>query len=312
MPAIKTFFNLVKNNRKDIPNALLRRFARSPISRPVSDKIYLKLSYRVIFHKKLDFDNPKTFNEKLQWIKLYDRNPEYTAMVDKYQVREYIEKKLGDKYLIPLLGVWDDPKKIDFNSLPEKFVLKCTHDSGSVILCDKKSLDETLVRKKLASKLKKNMFWWGREWPYKNVKPQIIAERFMQDSSGELRDYKFMCFNGKVKCSFVCSDRFSDQGLHVTFFDKEWNVMPFERSFPSVKEGLPKPANYDKMLELAETLSEGIPFVRVDFYEVNDQIYFGELTFFPGNGMEAFQPEEWDYQLGEWITLPERKKKRER
>ena len=304
MSSLKTFFNMLKNDRGSIPDALMRRAIRTGITNVIPDKKFLEMSYRSHFHKKLNLKDPKTFNEKLQWLKLYNRKPEYVTMVDKYDVRKYISDHVGEEYLIPCLGVWNTVEEIDYDSLPEKFVLKCTHDSGSVMICDKKTLDKDKVKERLGKKLKANMFWWGREWPYKDLKPRIIAEHFMQDESGELRDYKFMCFNGEVKCTFICSDRFSGNGLHVTFFDRDWNVMPFERSIPSVKEGLPKPLNYNKMIELAEKLSKDIPFVRVDFYEVNGQIYFGELTFFPGNGMEAFQPEEWDYKLGEWIKLP--------
>ena len=307
MSALKTFFNMMKNNREAIPHAAMTRLTKSGVANVLPDKTFLKMRYRAAFGKKLNLKNPQTFNEKLQWLKIYNRDPRYCAMVDKYDVREYISEQIGSQYLIPCLGVWDRTDDIDYDALPDKFVLKCTHDSGSVIICDKSDLDKQKIKHYLNKKLKKNMFWWGREWPYKHLKSRVIAEQFMKDQSGELRDYKFMCFNGEVKCTFTCTDRFSGKGLHVTFFDRDWNVMPFERSYPSVKEGVPKPENYGKMVELAERLSAGIPFVRVDFYEVNGQIYFGELTFFPGNGMEAFQPEEWDYKLGEWIELPKSK-----
>ena len=275
----------------------------------MEDEEFLKKMYKIRMGKDLDLDNPQTFNEKLQWLKLYDRNPLYTKMVDKYEVKKYVADIIGDEYVIPTLGGWDSFDDIDFEELPDKFVLKCTHDSGGLVICkDKKNLNKKEAREKLNKSLARNFYLLGREWPYKNVKPRIIAEKYMEDSeTAELRDYKFLCFNGEVKCSFVCSDRFSEKGLHVTFFDKEWNVMPFDRHYPRVKEGLPKPTNYEKMIELAENLSKNIPFVRVDFYEVDGQIYFGELTFYPGNGMEEFDPEEWDYKLGEWITLPDKK-----
>ena len=271
----------------------------------LSDRAYLKLKYRLSMGKKLNLKNPQSFNEKIQWLKLNDRNPEYTVMVDKYLVRQYIADKLGEEYLIPLLGVWDDPDEIDFDALPDKFVLKCNHNSGTgMYICkDKSSMDIDKVKKELRRGLKQNYYLHGREWPYKNVPRKIIAEQYMEDNSGDIADYKFMCFNGNVKCSFVCSDRFSDKGLHVTFLDRDWNVMPFERHYPSVKEGLPKPQNYEKMIEFAEILAKDIPFVRVDFYEVNGQIYFGELTFYPGSGMEEFTPEKWDCTIGSWIKL---------
>lgn len=311
MGKIKTFFRLLKNDRQSLKRTMFAYWSRSSFSHLVSDERYLKKQYKTYIGKSLNLENPKSFNEKLQWLKLYDRKPEYTIMVDKYLVRDYIAKQIGEEYLIPLLGVWDRADDIDFDALPEQFVLKCNHDSGNVFICkDKQNFPKNEIKKKLKKALKKNLFWWGREWPYKNVPRKMIAEKYMVDESGyELKDYKFMCFNGEVKCSFICSNRYSKGGLHVTFFDRDWNVMPFERHYPAVKEGLPKPVNYDKMIELAEKLSKNIPFLRVDFYEVDGKIYFGELTFYPGNGMEEFTPEEWDYKLGEWIKLPEVKEK---
>ncbi len=274
-----------------------------------SDCKYLKLRFYERMGKKLNLENPQTFSEKLQWLKLYDRKPIYTTMVDKHAVKEYVAERIGEDYIIPTLGVWDNFDEIDFDALPERFVLKCTHDSGGLVICrDKDKLDKEAAKAKLNKSLKQNFYYHTREWPYKNVKPRVIAEQYMADSTKnqDLLDYKFMCFNGEVKCSFVCSDRFSEKELHVTFFDREWRIMPFERKYPRRREGFPKPLNYNKMLKLAEKLSVGIPFLRVDFYEVDGKIYFGELTFFPGSGMEKFSPEEWDYTLGSWIQLPEK------
>lgn len=270
------------------------------------DEEYLKKIFLLRMGKELDLENPKTFNEKLQWLKLYDRKPEYTQMVDKYAVKKLVAEMIGEEYIIPTLGVWNQFEDIDFDALPNQFVLKCTHDSGGLAICrDKSTFDFAGAKKKLTASLKQNYYWKWREWPYKNVKPRIIAEVYMEEEQTvELRDYKFMCFEGQVKCSFVCSDRFSPEGLHVTFFDRDWKMMPFERHYPSRKEGLHKPLNYEKMIELAEKLSRGIPFVRVDFYEVDRKIFFGELTFYPGSGVEEFNPEEWDYKLGEMIVLP--------
>ena len=282
---------------------------QSAYGKRLDDNIYLKKLFQQCLEVELNLDNPKTFNEKIQWLKLYDRKPEYTMMVDKYLVRDYMAKQIGEEYLIPLLGVWDRAEDIDFNALPEQFVLKCNHNSGlGMCICtDKSKLDIVKVRAELNKGLQQDYYLTGREWAYKNVPRKIIAEKYMVDESGyELKDYKFMCFNGEVKCSFICSDRYSEGGLHVTFFDRDWNVMPFERHYPSVKEGLPRPVNYEKMIELAEKLSQNIPFLRVDFYEVDGKIYFGELTFYPGSGMEEFSPEEWDYKLGEWIELPDK------
>lgn len=305
MRKVKTFIRLLLKDRKALRKRLAMAFGRSQISHLMNDRKYLERQYKIYMEYPLNLDNPQKYNEKIQWLKLNDRNPKYTIMVDKYEVKKYIADMIGEKYIIPTIGVWDSFKKIDFDSLPGQFVLKCTHDSGSVVICkNKEEFNYKYAKKKLNKGLRNNLFWWGREWPYKNVPRKIIAEQFLEDETGDLADYKFMCFDGEVKCSFVCSDRFSDNGLHVTFFDRDWNVMPFERHYPSVKEGLPKPQNYEKMIKLAEILSKDIPFVRVDFYEVNGQIYFGELTFYPGSGMEEFTPEEWDYTLGSWINLP--------
>lgn len=307
MSSVNTFLNMLKKNPSGIGDALVNKLNRAGKLRWMSDEQFLKLKYRTAIGHRLDLNNPTTFNGKLQWLKLYDRRPEYSTLVDKYRVRDVIADKIGQEYLIPLLGQWDCAEDIDFVSLPEQFVLKCNHDSGCVIICkDKATFDQERARSRLAARLKKNLYWHGREWAYKDVKPCIIAEKYMCDENGELNDYKFMCFNGDVKCSFVCSDRFTEKSLHVTFFDPDWKVMPFERSHPSVKEGLPKPSQYEKMMELAKQLSQGIPFVRVDFYEVDGNIFFGELTLYPGCGFEAFSPESWDETLGSWLQLPEK------
>ncbi|MBQ7410442.1 MAG: glycosyl transferase [Clostridia bacterium] len=270
------------------------------------DERYLIFNYKLKMGRKLDLKNPKTFNEKLQWLKLHDRNPEYTKMVDKYEVKKYISDKLGEDYIIPTLGVWDSFDEINFNLLPKQFVLKCTHDSGGVVVIkDKDKIDIKKVKKKLEQSMKKNYYYIGREWPYKNIKPRIIAEKYMVDESGyELKDYKLMVFGGKVKYSFVCTNRNSKKGLCINFYDKEWNPMPFERHYPKNNKEIKKPENYELMVEFAELLGKDIPFIRVDFYEVTGKIYFGELTFYPGSGVEEFSPEEWDYKLGELIKLP--------
>ena len=271
----------------------------------INDEEYLKRMFKCSMKKELNLDNPQTFNEKLQWLKLYDRKPEYTTMVDKYAVKKYVADIIGEEYIIPTLGVWNHFDEIDFDKLPNQFVLKCTHDSGGIVICkDKNKLDLKSAKKKIEKCLKRNYYWSSREWPYKDVKPRIIAEPYMEDSKAyELIDYKFMCFNGEVKCSFTCSERFSEDGLKVTFFDKDWNVMPFERHYPASKNPPKKPINYDKMIQFSEQLSKGILFVRVDFYEINGQLFFGELTFYPGGGFEEFTPEEWDYQLGDFLKL---------
>ena len=229
-------------------------------------------------------------------------------MVDKYEAKKYVSNLIGDEYIIPTLGVYDNFDDIDFEKLPNEFVMKCTHDSGSVLICkDKNKMNKRNERRRFNKMLKHNFWYYGREWTYKNVKPRIIIEKYMVDEKqkGDLKDYKLMCFDGKVKCSFVCSDRKHE--LKVDFFDLEWNKMPFERNHPSSKKNISKPQNYELMIELAEKLSKNIPFVRVDFYEINDKVYFGELTFYPGCGFEKFTPEKYDKIIGDLIKLPKEK-----
>ena len=270
----------------------------------LSDKHYLSIKYKYYIGDKIDWKNPKGFNEKLQWLKLYDRNDLYTKLVDKYEVKKIVGEIIGDEYIIPTIGIYDSFSDIDFNKLSNQFVIKCTHDSGSVVVCsDKNNFNYLEAESIINNGLKRKFYYWGREWPYKNVKPRIIVEKYM---GAEIIDYKLMCFNGKMICSFVCTNRFSENGLNVTFFDKNWNKMPFERHYPMDRNAIEKPVNYDKMIDLAEKLSKNIPFVRVDFYEVNNKIYFGEMTFYPGCGFEEFNPKEWDYKLGSLIELPKK------
>ncbi len=286
----------------------MRSFIRQTYYRMLPEKKHLDILFTNVFGRHIDWENPKTFNEKLQWLKVYDKNPEHTKLVDKYAVREYIKETIGEEYLIPMIAVYDKVSDIDFDALPDSFVLKCTHGSACNIICpDKSKLDIKAAKKKLKKWMKTNYYSLSREWPYKNVKPRIVCEKFMKDeATNDLRDYKFFCFNGKMYFSFVASERQTD--LKVTFFDKNWNKLPFERSHPCSKVPLSKPLNYDKMLQLAEQLSKDEPFLRVDFYEINNKIYFGELTFFPGGAFEAFDPEEYDYKFGELIDLSKVKK----
>lgn len=295
-----TFTKLLCNPRK-----MIVYLASHKMLNWLPDKPYLKLFYWGMIGKRLNLLNPKSFNEKLQWLKLYNHNPKYTVLVDKYEVKEYISSVFPDVKVIPTIGIWDSVDDIDFAMLPDQFVLKCTHDSGSIIICkNKDELDINKTKAELKRSLKKDMYKYGREWVYKDVKHRIIAEKYIEDDdSSDLMDYKFMCFNGIAKCCFVCSDRFTPEGLHVTFFDRNWKVMPFTRHYPKRENGIPKPVKYEQMLELAEKMSKGIPFVRIDFYSVKGEIIFGEYTFFPGCGFEEFTPDEWDYKLGEWIIL---------
>ena len=301
--------NFLKNNLPaDILESLKQAYGdvHYAAMHVVPEEWYLKRRFKKLVGYPLNLDNPQTFNEKLQWLKLHDRNPLYTKMVDKYEAKKYVADIIGEEYIIPTLGVWNHFDDIDFDKLPEQFVLKCTHDSGSIVICkDKATFDKKAARKKLERGLRYNYYYVGGfEWPYKNVKPRIIAEKYMVDESQtDLTDYKFMCFNGKVQCSFTCTGRNTDSGLHVTFYDRAWQKLSFARHYPVESSAMPKPVNYEKMVELAEKLSIPLKFARIDFYEINGNIYFGEITFFPGNGMEEFSPEKWDYKIGSWIQL---------
>lgn len=270
----------------------------------MNDERFLRRAYKMNFGVELNLNNPQTFNEKLQWLKLYDRKDIYTMMVDKYEVKKYVADIIGEEYIIPTFGVYDKFDEIDFDKLPNQFVIKCTHDSGGVVICkDKSKLDKKVARKKINKSLKRNFYYNYREWPYKNVKPRILIEKYMEDKdAGELVDYKVMCFNEKAKMIFTCTERFGD-GLKVTFFDLGWNKLPFERHYPSSNKNIPRPKNLKKMIELSEKMSKDISFVRMDWYEINGELYFGEYTFYPGSGFEEFTPEEWDRKLGNLIDL---------
>lgn len=274
----------------------------------LDDEKYLKKQFYAITRKKLDLNNAITFNEKIQVLKLIDRKELYTSLVDKYEVRNFVEKNLGKKYLIPLIGVWDDPEQIDFDLLPEQFVLKCNHNSGvGMCICkNKNDIDIKTVRKELKKGLDENYYLSGREWPYKNVKRKIIAEKYMVDESGtELKDYKLFTFEGKVHYIQVDYDRFTDH--HRNFYDLEWNYVPFTTLYPTnPNREIAKPICLERLIESAEVLAKaaGTPhFVRVDFYVINDQIYFGEMTFYHGSGYEKFYPEEYGEKLGDLIKL---------
>lgn len=298
---LDTLKNIIKN-----PYMLFNALGNRNYLNWISDEKYLKILWRVFSKTQLNLDSPKTFNEKLQWLKLYDRKPEYTVMVDKYGVRNYIKEKVGEEYLIPLIGVWDNPEEINFDLLPDKFVLKCTHDCASIIICkDKSNFDKDLAVKKLANCLRKGIYESKREWPYKNVPRKIIAEKYMEDDeTTELRDYKFFCFNGEVKCLYVSSNSHTAH-QKLQFFDSEYKPIDCKRTDYEEYVSLPaKPINFDKMVEIAKKLSANIPHVRIDLYEVNSKIYFGECTFYTGSGYIPFEKYEWDLKFGSWIELP--------
>lgn len=277
------------------------------VDRLLSDRSFLELQFRCIVGKQLDLKDPKTFNEKLQWLKLYDRRPEYTTMVDKYAVKGYVSNIIGAEYIIPTIGVWNSPEDIEWELLPKQFVLKCTHDSGGLVICKNKAmLDKRSAINKLNKCYRRDYYMKGREWAYKDVPRRIIAEKYIEENSElkGLQDFKFMCFNGKVKCCFTCTNRYEEGGLKVTFYDDNWNVLDFERSYPREKIPMPKPHCYDMMKRMAEKIADNLLFARIDFYEIDNHPYFGEITLYPGNGLETFQPEEWDYILGSWMKLP--------
>lgn len=270
------------------------------------DEDFLKMQFKNVFEYELDLDNPETYSEKLQWLKLHDRNPLYTKMVDKAAVKEYVAEKIGEQYIIKTLGVWDRFDDIDFDMLPDRFVLKCTHDSGGLVICkDKNKLNKFFAKLKINWGLKTNFYRQSREWPYKDVKPRIIAEEYMEDSkTGELRDYKFFAFDGEVKAMFIASERNNkNTETRFDFFDKEFNHLPFINGHPNADVPPQKPETFEKMIELAEKLSVGIPQARIDFYDVDGKIYFGEITFFHWGGMMPFKPHEWDKKFGEWINF---------
>ena len=274
------------------------------------DGLFLKIYYPMIMKERLDLNNPRTFNQKLQWLKLYDRKPEYTTMVDKYAVKKYVAEKIGSEYIIPTLGVWDKFDDIDFESLPNQFVLKCTHDSGGLVICrDKAKLDFASAKKKIEKSLKHNYYLNGREWPYKNVKPRIIAEKYMEDHlTAELRDYKFSCFGGMAKCYKVDFDRFVKHRANYFFAAGDLMKIGEEVCPPDFNKEIPVSENLEKMKELDEKLSATQPLLRTDFYDADGKVYFGELTFYPASGFGECIYDGNDELLGSWIKLPEKSK----
>lgn len=292
---------------KHIPRRFWKKISKMKFFDYVPDRIAVSIKYRNHFLKKLDLKNPQTFNEKLQWLKLYDRRPEYTTMVDKYRAKEYVANIIGEEYIIPTLGVWKSFDEIDFDALPNQFVLKCNHGSGDAVICkDKASFDMESARKKLTDALNTDYYLISREWPYKNVDRLILAEQYLEDAeTHDARDYKFFCFDGEVKCFKVDLDRFA--GRHANWYDREGQILPYGTlgAEPVYDREIILPAQLDKMMGLAEKLAQGYPFIRVDFYYVNEKIYSGELTFYPASGLKPFTDEKWDKIMGQWLKLPE-------
>ncbi|MBO5128777.1 MAG: glycosyl transferase [Oscillospiraceae bacterium] len=280
------------------------RLAKAGVYNRMPDEAYLKKVYRARMGRPLNLEDPQLFSEKLQWLKLYDRNPLYTQLVDKYKVREYIAEKLGEEYLIPLLGVWDDPDDIDFDALPDQFVLKCNHNSGTgMCICrDKSKLDHDVVKTELRKGLHENLYLRHREWPYKNVKPRIVAETYLEDTENDaLIDYKFFCFHGVAKVMYISRDIGKEP--RTDFFDMNFQHLPIRAKDPPADVPPQKPVCFDEMKRLAETLAKDIPHLRVDFYFVQGKVYVGELTFYHVGGFARITPDEWDFRMGSWIRL---------
>lgn len=292
------------------------------IKRIIADCLPDKLFLSWRFHREMgywmDWKHPRTFNEKLQWLKLYNRKPEYTIMADKVKAKEWVAERIGAEYIIPTLGVWDDPDDIDFDKLPNQFVLKCNHNSGlGMYICkDKSKMDVEAVKQGLRKGLKENYYLHGREWPYKDVPRKILAEQFMVNEvdevgrtfrdNTELTDYKFFCFDGEPYYCQVIRNRSTEETIDI--YDMEWNHQPFVGLNPEVKNGsdpVPCPPHLNKMKEICRCLAKDIPFVRVDLYVINEREYFGELTFFPMQGMGRFTPDEWNEKIGDMIHLPD-------
>ncbi len=272
----------------------------------IPDSMYIKIYYRMKFRKKLNLNEPKTFNEKIQWLKLNNKNIVYNKMVDKYEVREYIKDKIGEEYLIPLLGAYEKVEDIDFETLPNQFVIKCTHDSGGLVICrDKTQLDIKSVKKKINKSLRRNYYYYSREWPYKDVKPRIIIEKYMEDKkSKELLDYKFFCFNGQPMFIYISEGLENHKTAKISFLDMNFKKEKFKRTDYREFESLPsKPVNFEKMKEISKKLSKGHPFLRVDLYEINNKIYFGELTFSPCGGYIPIDPIEYDEKIGKMLKI---------
>lgn len=272
----------------------------------LSDEEFLKKVFPKYMGYPLDLENPKTFSEKLQWLKVNYREPIQTVMVDKHEAKHFIAHRVGDQYIIPTLAVWDSVEDIDFDALPNQFVLKCTHDSGGIVICkDKSSLDREAAKAKLRASLKRDYSKIAREWAYQNVPRRIIAEKYISElGNDDLLDYKMYSFHGEPKLTVVCSDRFSKTGTRMNFYDINWEPMGIHFGhYPPLSTEFPKPATYEEMKRLTAELSKDCPFLRVDFYEIKGRLYIGELTFFPGAGLEQFCPMTKDYELGEWLHL---------
>lgn len=292
------------------PKTFLESLMRIPFfAKMIPDRTAISIFYRLRFKRHINLDTPQSFNEKLLWLTLYDRQPEYVRMVDKYDAKNWIREKLSSagmdcSCIIPTYGVYNHYEDIDFDKLPISFVIKTTHDSGGVVVVnDKDNLNHIKAKQKLEKSLKRNYFWFTREWPYRDVKPKIIVEKKLETIEPVPIDWKIFCLNGKAKFWFIAYDRSDD--VKFDFYDMDWNKLPFIQGHPNSQIITQKPDCWDKMVEYAEFLSKNIPCLRVDFYiDKYGQFYIGELTFTHFSGLVPFEPDEWDYKLGELIKLP--------
>lgn len=281
---------------------IFEKLSKKNLTNFLSDKQYIKLDYFIFKKEKLNLENPLTYSEKIQWIKIYGKLERYSQFADKYEVRKYVAKTIGKKYLIPLLGVWDNFDEIPFEKLPNEFILKSTNGSGSNFICeDKSKLDKTKLKKIVDGWLSRNFYYEHREIQYKPIKPRLIAEKYMMDGKDYLMDYKFFCINGKAKIVEVYLDVFTDE--KVNMYDMSWKKINMSLHFPNSKKKIKKPKKFREMVKLVEELSQPFPFVRVDLYIFKERIYFGELTFTPGNGMYDIKPNKADRELGDLIDL---------
>ena len=307
MSKITTAANMLCNNRSAFIATLIQR-----LNFLFADEMYLRLFYKYRMGHPLNLKAPLTYNEKLNWLKLNDRNPLYTKLVDKYEVKNYVAEKAGKQYVIKTLGIWDNPEDIEWDILPNQFVLKTTHGGGNsgVVVCKaKEEINKGLIVNRLNEAMHQNLYKDSREWPYKNVPKRIIAEEYVEDeATKELRDYKFFCFNGKVEFLFIGSERQKPgEDVKFDFFDKDFNHLIIRQGHPNSKVLPEKPSRFEEMKELAAKLSEGIPHVRIDLYEANGKVYFGEMTFYHFGGVVPFEPEEWDITFGKMIILPQKR-----
>ena len=309
MIRIRTLFRLFNGDKEKIRLRLFSAFSRRGLLDFLSDKTYLKLKYWCAFGKSLNLKNPQTYNEKLQWLKLYDRKPLYTKLVDKVTVKDYVAQIIGKDYIIPTLGIWDSFDEIDFDSLPSQFVLKANHSGNSegVVICkNKDSFDKEKAKMILGQALATDYYKDGREWPYKDVTRKIFAEEYLEDNdTRELRDYKFFCMNGVCRALFIATDRQKEgEEVKFDFYDSDFNHLDLIHGHANAEHKPQKPETFERMKQLAEAISKGLPEARCDFYEVNGHNYFGEITFFHHGGFVPFKPERWDQVFGDWIILP--------